>query len=60
MFKTLVTMVNSKQSSTKSKSMSSESNAVRTRNASVQVTPPTSRKEINEDEESLSERTCCA
>ena len=53
MFKTLVTMVNSKQASTRSKS--TPKTAVRTRNASVQDTPPTSRKEINEDEESLSD-----
>ena len=44
-------MVNSKQSTTRSKS--TPKTAVRTRNASVQETPPTSRKEINEDEESL-------
>ena len=53
MFKTLVTMVNSKQSSTRSKS--TPKTAVRTRNASVQETHPTTRKEINEDEESLSD-----
>ena len=53
MFKTLITMVNSKQSSTRSKSTSKT--AVRTRNTSVQETPPTSRKEINEVEESLSD-----
>ena len=46
-------MVNSKQASTRSKS--TPKTAVRTRNASVQDTPPTSRKEINEDEESLSD-----
>ena len=45
-------MVNSKQSSTKSKS--TPKTAVHTRNASLHETPPTSRKEINEDEESLS------
>ena len=44
-------MVNSKQSSTRSKS--TPKTAVRTRGAPVQDTPPTSRKEINEDEESL-------
>ena len=49
MFKTLVTMVNSKQSCTRSKSTPKK--AVRIRNASVQETSPTSRKEINEDEE---------
>ena len=53
MFKTLVTMVNSKQSSTRSKS--TPKTAERTRNASVQETHPTSRKEINEDKESLSD-----
>ena len=53
MFKTLVNMVNSKQSSTRSKP--TPKTAVRTRNASVQETPPTSRKEMNEDEESLSD-----
>ena len=53
MFKTSVTMVNSKQSSTRSKS--TPKTAVQTRNASVQETPLTSRKEINEDEESLSD-----
>ena len=53
MLKTLVNMVNSKQSSTRSKS--TPKTAVRTRNASAQDTPPTSRKEINEDEESLSD-----
>ena len=53
MFKTLVTMVNSKQSSTRSKS--TPKTTVRTRNAAVQETPLTSRKEINEDEESLSD-----
>ena len=53
MFKTLVTMVNSKQSSTRSKS--TPKTAVQTRNAAVQETPPTSREEINEDEESLSD-----
>ena len=52
MFKILVTIVNSKQSSTRSQS--TPKTAVRTRNASMQETPPTSRKEINEDEESLS------
>ena len=46
-------MVNSKQSSTRSKSI--PKSAVQTRNASVQDTPPTSRKEINEDKESLSD-----
>ena len=46
-------MVNSKPSSTRSKS--TPKTAIRTRNASVQETPPTSRKEINEDEESLSD-----
>ena len=51
MFKTLVTMVNSKQSSTRPKS--TPKTAAGTKNASVQDTPPTSRKEINEDEESL-------
>ena len=45
--------MNSNQSSTKSKS--TPKTAVRTRNASAQETPPTSRKEINEDEESLSD-----
>ena len=49
MFKTLVTMVNSKQSCTRSKSTPKK--AVRIRNAPVQETSPTSRKEINEDEE---------
>ena len=49
MFKTLVTLVNSKQSCTRSKSTPKK--AVRIRNASVQETSPTSRKEINEDEE---------
>ena len=49
MFKTLVTIVNSKQSCTRSKSTPKK--AVRIRNASVQETSPTSRKEINEDEE---------
>ena len=44
--------MNSKQSSTRSQS--TPKTAVRTRNASMQETPPTSRKEINEDEESLS------
>ena len=53
MFKTLVAMVNSKQSSTRSKS--TPKTAVQTRYASVHETPPTSRKEINEDEESLSD-----
>ena len=53
MFKTLVTMVNSKQSCTRSKSTPKK--AVRIRNASVQETSPTSRKEINEDEELLSD-----
>ena len=52
MFKILVTIVNSKQSSTRSQS--TPKTAVRTRNASMQETPPTSRKEINEDGESLS------
>ena len=52
MFKTLVTMVNSKQWSTRSKS--SPKIAVQTRNASVQETPAMLRKEINKDEESLS------
>ena len=46
-------MVNSKQSSTRSKS--TPKTAVRTSNASVQDTPLTSRKEINEDEVSLSD-----
>ena len=46
-------MVNSKQSSTRSKSI--PKSAVQARNASVQDTPPTSRKEINEDKESLSD-----
>ena len=46
-------MMNSKQSSTRSKSIPKA--AVQTRNASVQDTPPTSRKEINEDKESLSD-----
>ena len=46
-------MVNSKQSSTRSKS--TPKTAVQTRNAAVQETPPTSREEINEDEESLSD-----
>ena len=45
-------MVNSKQSSTRSKS--TPKTAVQTRHASVHETPPTSRKEINKDEESLS------
>ena len=45
-------MMNSKQSSTRSKS--TPKTAVHTRNASLHETPPTSRKEINEDEESLS------
>ena len=53
MFKILVTIVNSKQSSTRSQS--TQKTAVRTRNASMQETPPTSRKEINEDGESLSD-----
>ena len=44
-------MVNSKQSSTRSKL--TPKTAVQTRNTSVQDTPPTSRKEINEDEELL-------
>ena len=52
MFKILVTIVNSKQSSTRSQS--TPKTAVRTRNASMQETP-TSRKEINEDGESLSD-----
>ena len=42
-------MVNSKQSCTRTKSTPKK--AVRIRNASVQETSPTSRKEINEDEE---------
>ena len=46
-------MVNSKQSSARSKS--TMKTAVRTRNTSVQDTPPASHKEINEDEESLSD-----
>ena len=49
MFKTLVTMVNLRQSSTRSKL--TPKTAAQTRNASVQDTPSTSRKEINEDEE---------
>ena len=53
MFKALVTVVNLKQSSTISKS--TPKTAVQTRNASVQDTLPTSRKEINEYEESLSD-----
>ena len=53
MFKALVTVVNLKQSSTISKS--TPTTAVQTRNASVQDTLPTSRKEINEYEESLSD-----
>ena len=53
MFKILVTIVNSKQSSTRSQS--TPKTAVRTRNASMQETPLTSRKEINEDGESLSD-----
>ena len=53
MFKTLVIMVNSKQSSTRS--YSTPKTAVRTRNPSVQDSPPASRKEIYEDEESLSD-----
>ena len=51
MFETLFTMENSKQSSTRSKS--TPKTDVRTKHASD--TPPTSRKEINEDEESLSD-----
>ena len=46
-------MVNSKKSSTRSKSKPKA--AVRARNASVQDTPPTSPKEINKDEESVSD-----
>ena len=46
-------MVNSKQSSTRSKS--TPKTAVRKRNTSVQDTPPTSRKEIHENEELLSD-----
>ena len=53
MFKTLVTTVNSKESSTRSKS--TPKTAVQTWNASVEDTPPTSPKEIDEDEESLSD-----
>ena len=49
----MVTTVNSKQLSTRSKSASKT--AVWTRNASVHETTPTSHKEINEDEESLSD-----
>ena len=49
MFKILVTMVNLRQSSTRSKL--TPKTAAQTRNASVQDTPSTSRKEINEDEE---------
>ena len=45
-------MVNSKQSSTRSKS--TPKTAVQTSNASVEDTAPTSRKEINDDKESLS------
>ena len=52
MFKTLVTMVNSKQWPTRSKS--TPKIAVQTRNASVQETPAMLHKEINEGEESLS------
>ena len=44
-------MVNSKQSSTRSKL--TPKTAVRIKNASMQDTPATPRKEINEDEESL-------
>ena len=46
-------MVNSKKSSTRSKSKPKA--AVRARNASVQDTPPKSPKEINKDEESISD-----
>ena len=46
-------MVNSNKSSTRSKL--TRKTAVQTRNASVQDTPPTSRKEIIQDEESLSD-----
>ena len=46
-------MVNSKQPSTRSKS--TLKTAVQTKNASVQDTPLTSCKEINEDEELLSD-----
>ena len=46
-------MVNSNKSSTRSKL--TLKTAVQTRNASVQDTPPTSRKEIIQDEESLSD-----
>ena len=53
MFKALVTILNSKQSSTRSKSTLKR--VLRTRNASVQDTLPTSGKEINEDEESPSD-----
>ena len=49
----LFTMVNLKQSSVRSKSTSKA--VVQTRNVSVQDTPLTSSKEINEDEESLSD-----
>ena len=53
MFKALVTILNSRQSSTRSKSTLKR--VLRTRNASVQDTLPTSGKEINEDEESPSD-----
>ena len=53
MYKTLATILNSKQSSTRSKS--TPETVVRTKNASLQDAPPTSRKEINEDEESPSD-----
>ena len=49
----LFTMVNLKQSSVRSKSTPKA--VVQTRNVSVQDTPLTLSKEINEDEESLSD-----
>ena len=50
MYKTLATILNSRQSSTRSKS--TPETAARTKNASLQDAPPTSHKEIHEDEES--------